>query len=155
MENEELAKLKEIALPEAVSYTPETLAWYILFAVIFLLLLFFLWKRYKRYKKNLYRKDALKDLSNIEKEKVFRELPILVKRVALVFTEREKIASLSDQKWLEFSNTSYNGKGFLSDTGKILIDLSYASSNKISKYTEDEIDALFNLITEWIKKHNA
>lgn len=155
MENEELAKLKEIALPEVVSYTPETLAWYILFAVIFLLVLFLLWKSYKRYKKNLYRKTALKDLSIIKKEKAYRELPILIKRIVLVFTEREYIASLSDQKWLEFLNNSYNGNEFLSDTGKILIDLSYASPNRINKYSENEIDALFNLITEWIKNHNA
>ena len=155
MENEELAKLKEIALPEAVSYTPETLAWYILFAAILLLLLFFLWKRYQRYRKNLYRKTALKDLSRIKKEKAYRELPILVKRIVLVFAERNKIASLSDQKWLKFLNNSYKGNGFLSDTGKILIDLSYSTPNRINKYTENEIDALFNLITEWIKKHNA
>jgi len=155
MENEELAKLKEITLPEAISYTPETLAWYILFSVIFLLLLFLLWKRYKSHKKNLYRKDALKELSKIKKEKAFREIPVLVKRIVLVFTERERIASLSDQKWLEFLDSTYNGISFLSETGKILIDLSYASPNKTNKYTESEIEALFNLITKWIKSHNA
>ena len=155
MGNQELSKLKEIALPESISYFPQTPAWYILFGIVIIFILFLLWKQYQHYKKNLYRKVALTELSKIKREKSYQTIPILLKRVALIFAKRDIIAPLSDKFWLEFLNKSYNGNGFTTDAGKLLVVLSYSSPHKISQYEPSEIEALFNLISEWIKKHNA
>ncbi len=155
MEVKELAKLKEIALPETISYFPQTPAWYILFAVIVLLILFYSWKQYKHYKRNKYRKVALTELSKIKREKTYQEIPELVKRVTLVFSNRNEIASLSGKPWLEYLNKSYNGNGFSSRVGKLFIDLSYSSPDNISQYHQGEIETLIDLISEWIMKHNA
>lgn len=155
MEVKELAKLKEIALPETISYFPQTLAWYILFGVIASLILFYLWKQYKHYKKNKYRRVALTELSKIKSEKTYQGIPELVKRVTLVFSNRNEIASLSGKPWLEFLNKSYNGNGFNSKAGNLFVDLSYSSPNNISQYQQDEIETLIDLISEWIMKHNA
>jgi len=155
MGTQELSKLKEIALPEQISYLPQTSAWYILFSLIAISILYLLWKQYKHYQKNLYRKEALLELSKIKGEESYNALPILIKRVALLFADRSEIASLSNEAWLEYLNKSYNGNGFSTDSGKLLITLSYSSPSEISQYQQGEIDALFNLIVEWIKKHNA
>ena len=155
MGTQELAKLQEIALPESISYFPQTPAWYILFAIIITFILFILWKKYQHYKKNLYRKAALIELSIIKQEKSYQTIPVLVKRVALVFAKRDEIAPLNNKSWLAFLNKSYKGDGFNSDAGKLLLLLSYSSPPKISQYGQGEIEALFNLISKWIKKHNA
>lgn len=155
MEAKELAKLKEIALPESISYFPQTPAWYILFGVIALLILFFLWKQYKHYQNNKYRRVALAELSKIKSEKTYEEIPELVKRVALVFSDRNEIASLSGETWLEFLNKSYKGNGFSSDAGSLFVDLAYSSQTRIKLYQQGENENLINLISEWIKKHNA
>jgi len=155
MGNQELSKLKEISLPESISYFPQTPAWYILFGLITIFILFLLWKQYQHYKKNLYRKVALAELSIIKKERYYQTIPVLVKRVALVFTNRNIIAPLSDKSWLEFLNKSYNGDGFTTDAGKLLVVLSYSSPKNINQYEQSEIDALLNLISKCIKKHNV
>ncbi len=155
MEAKELAKLKEIALPEAISYFPQTPAWYVLFGVIVVLILFFLWKQYKHYQNNKYRRVALTELSKIKSEKTYEEIPELVKRVALAFLDRNEIASLSGETWLEFLNKSYKGNGFSSDAGSLFIDFGYSSQTRIDQYQQGEIKNLINLISEWIKKHNA
>ena len=155
MEAKELAKLKEIALPESVSYFPQTPAWYVLFGVIVVLILFFLWKQYKHYQNNKYRRVALTELSKIKSEKTFVEIPELVKRVALVFSDRNEIASLSGDTWLEFLNKSYKGNGFSSEAGSLFVDLGYSSQNRINQYQQSEMETLINLISKWIKKHHA
>lgn len=155
MEAKELAKLKEIALPESISYFPQTPAWYILFGVIAVLILILLWKQYKQYQKNKYRRIALTELSKIKNEKSYQEIPELVKRVTLVFSNRNEVASLSGKTWLEYLNRSYRGNGFTSDAGSMFIDLAYSSPNTINQYQQSEIETLINLISEWIKKHNA
>ena len=155
MEAIELAKLKEIALPESISYFPQTPAWYILFGVIAALILFFLWKQYKHYQSNKYRRVALNELSKITSEKTYQEIPELVKRVALVFSDRNETASLSGEAWLGFLNKSYKDNGFSSDAGRLFVDLSYSSPNNIREYQQSEIKILISLISEWIMKHHA
>ena len=155
MEAKELAKLKEIDLPEAISYFPQTTAWYILFGVVAFLILFLFWKQYKHYQNNKYRRIALAELSKIESKKVYKEIPELVKRVALVFSDREEIASLNGNAWLEFLNKSYKDNGFTSDAGNLFIDLAYSSQTRIDQYQQGEFETLTSLISEWIKKHNA
>ena len=155
MEAQELSKLKEIALPEQISYFPQTPAWYILLVVVVIFILFLLWKQYQHYKNNLYRKEALAGLKKLSEEKSYGKIPELVKRVALVFANRNEVAFLSDKHWLEFLDKSYNGNGFTTDAGKLLVTLSYSSPNKISQYQHSEMEILLNLISEWIKKHNA
>lgn len=155
MEAKELANLKEIALPEPISYFPQTPAWYVLFCVIAILILIILWKQYKHFQKNKYRRVALAELSKIRSQKAYIEIPELVKRVALVFVSRDEVASLNGKTWLEFLNKSYNGNGFSRKTGNLFLDLAYSSPNRINQYQKGEIEVLFDLISEWIKKHNA
>lgn len=155
MEAKELAKLKEIALPEAISYFPQTPAWYILFGVIAVLILFILWKQYKHYRNNKYRRVALTELLKIKSERTYQEIPELVRRVALVFSDRDEVASLSGETWLEFLNKSYKGNGFSSDVGSLFVDLAYSSQTRIDQYRQSKNEELVNLISEWIKKHNA
>lgn len=152
---EKLNKLKEIELPEAVSYAPETIAWYILYVIVFSLILFIIWKRYKKYKKNLYRKFALKELSEIKKTKKYIELQTLVKRIALILNDRKEVASLTGENWWNYLNSTFGENEFNPEMGRILADLSYSEPDRIDKYSQNEIDSLFNLIENWIRKHNA
>ena len=68
MENEKLVQLQELALPEAVSYMPQTLAWYIVFGLLLLLAGWQAWRWYKRRKANRYRRAALSELFLLEQQ---------------------------------------------------------------------------------------
>ena len=54
--------LKEIPLPEPVSWWPQTPGWWLLAAVIVMLVLWRLWAWRQRYRRNAYRRAALAEL---------------------------------------------------------------------------------------------
>jgi len=151
----ELSQLKEIVLPGPVSYFPQTPAWYILFGVIIIIIIILSWRFYKQLLKNRYRKQALLELRNIKKESALHLLPALVKRVSLVFADRIKVAGLYGYLWLNFLDESYDGNGFSKGQGRLLVDIAYQDPEKYKSLSKDDIESLFEIITIWIKKHNA
>lgn len=145
-------QLKEIALPQAVSWMPQTSGWYILGAI---LLVAAAWAiaRYVRHRRlNRYRVEALAELERIRKASALVELPALVKRVALQITPRKRIASLTGEPWLAFLDKSYGGTGFSQGPGKMLPVIAYQSPSAI---TNEQAQSLFDLIADWIRKHHA
>ena len=153
--------LIEIALPQAISYTPETIGWFILFGLIFIFLVWIAYRRYKHKKANLYRRWALEKLQDIERilrqnlgvEMALAEIPVLVKQTALHCFPREKIASLSGENWLRYLDASYGGTDFTDGPGQILEQPAYQPQNKLEQYKEEEILALIKTVRKWIKKH--
>ena len=154
MSNAALENLKEIALPENISYFPQTFAWYVLFGVILIAIILFVFRKYKMYKKNEYRRIALAELTKINNEKNYYQIPELIKRVGLVFSDRNKIASINSRDWLKFLNASYLGDGFSGTAGNLLIDLSYSSPSQLEHYSDKDYSTLISVVTEWIKRHN-
>jgi hypothetical protein len=153
---EQLSNLQEIALPEPVAYTPQTIGWYILafLVLISVILLFVRWR--KQVRKNLYRREALSRLDEIEAGKIpLTELPVLVKRVALAFTPREKVAGLSGKNWLEFLDSTLVSKEFSTGPGRLLPELSYSTADSIQKVSDSDQRELFDLIRRWIRRHRA
>ena len=153
--------LIEITLPQAISYKPETIGWLILFSLIFTLLVWIVYRRYRYIKANRYRRWALEKLQDIERilrqnlglEKALAEIPVLVKQTALHCFPREKIASLSGENWLRFLDASYGGTDFTDGPGQILEQTAYQSQKRLEQYKEEEIHELIHTVRKWIKKH--
>ena len=153
--------LIEIVPPQPVSYIPETLGWFILLVLITLAVAWFIYRRYRYSKANKYRRWALNELAGLtqgmEDEKSrgrsLSDLPVLVKRTALHCFSREKIASLSGEKWLAFLDASYRGKGFSQGPGRLLEEIAYQPEPQLKSYTRDSIRPLIDLVRTWIKKH--
>jgi hypothetical protein len=157
----QLEGLIEIVPPQPVSYWPETIGWFFLLALIALAAAWFIFRRHRCRKANEYRRWALTELvelaQTMEDEKsigrALAELPVLVKRTALHCFSREKIASLSGEKWLAFLDSSYKGTGFAQGPGRLLEEVAYKPADQLGHYAQDNIRPLINLIRTWIKTH--
>ena len=134
--------------PDAVRFSFDTPAWYVLsiFLLLVAILLFFKWL--KRYRKNAYRREALKTLSEIEQNSqshneanLLNDILVLLKLVAIEAFGRQQVAQLYGNDWLEFldskgknttftyykqhiGNTLYNAIPVDLKESKALIDLS-------------------------------
>ena len=141
--------LHDIVLPEAVSYIPQTAAWYALFSGVLALLAWggIVWVRHER--RNRYRKLALDRLADIEARGAFAELPVLVKQTVLSFVPRDEVASLSGDAWLRFLDATYSGDAFTRGPGRQLPVLAYGRPDTV------DVGELLTLVRLWIRKHDV
>jgi len=153
---EQLANLKEIALPEPVSYFPQTSAWYVLLAVAAIALILWIVHLYRKSLRNRYRREALKTLDEIERSaRPVSERPVLVKRVGLAIAPRESVAGLSGDAWLRFLDSTWKGTSFTEGLGRLLPELSYRKPQSLSHMPDEKLRDLFALLRNWIRRHRA
>ena len=155
--DERLTSLREIPLPEPVAYTPQTLGWYLILVVAVLALILLIMKWRRNASRNRYRSEALRILDELEQSRrPLSDLPVLVKRVALAFAPREKIAGLSGVPWLEFLDSTLGGTSFTAGPGRYLLTVSYEAPESVNqKLTPERRSALVKLIRRWIRRHRA
>lgn len=146
-----MSNLEEIELPEQVSFRPETIGWYLLAGMLLLALLWLAWRLWKRWKANAYRREALRELGEIEAAP--ERLPELLKRVALVAYPRTEVADLSGDTWLGFLDGTLGSTDFAMGAGKVLPDLAY-DPGAASQMTLQETRDLFALSKRWIRGHH-
>lgn len=141
--------------PDAVRFSFETPGWYVL--GIFLLLvatfLFFSWL--KRYRKNAYRREALKALIEIEQNSQnqneanqLNDALVLLKLVAMETFGRQLVAQLYGNDWLEFLESKGKDTPFT--------DYKQHIANTLYDAIEVELKetvALIALSKRWISTH--
>ena len=131
--NSEIA-IKDIHLPEAISWWPLAMGWWFLLALIILVtvgMVFWLKNSKQRLQKKSQmslRKQVMSELVTIQKiedDHLFVErLSGLLKRVAIT-QYGQKVAGLSGQQWLEFMDKHWELTSFSQGVGRVLIDLPY------------------------------
>ena len=146
-----MSNLEEIELPESVPFTPETIGWYLLAGLLVLALLWLAWRFWKRWQADAYRREALRELGEIEGSSPER-LPELLKRVALAAFPRTQVAELSGDAWLGFLDRTLGTTEFSRGAGRVLPDLAY-DSGAASAMSREERANLFALARRWIQKH--
>jgi hypothetical protein len=144
--------LKDIHLPDAISWWPPAIGWWLLALLIPILIVFSYWL-YKR----LTRKTALKTAKNalsaiklnaeLDNTQKLRELSILLRRVAVSLTPRAEVASLTGHSWLAFLDQSLMGAPFSQGDGQLLITAPYRNTAA----SDQEITILFSLCEDWLK----
>ena len=148
-----LDKIVETQAPTAISWLPQTLGWQIIFlcAVIYLLLKSY--GAYKSYKKNAYRRDALKWLSQLESantENLYQQLPLLLRKTALIGFNRADITQLDGEKWERWLDSQCKETSFNNHCPTLLYQLSYSPNVNL---TEEKLQVLVSQIALWIKYH--
>lgn len=160
---EALAALHDVVAPEQVSLFPATPAWLVVFALLVVALARVALWLFRRWRQNLYRREAAAELRRIEarltshetREAALADLPVLVKRVALHFASRDKVAPLSDSPWLEFLVRTWKGAAFRAGPGRLLPEIAYATPARLAGISPADVDALVSLLREWIPAHRA
>ncbi len=142
-----LDKLHDFYQPVPPSWTPQTIGWYILFAIVALAILWFVFRAIRSRYINRYRRAALRELITASPD----QFSALLKRTALAAWPREKIASLTGEPWLKFLNETAATKSFLKSPGN-RIELLALDTDAPSA---DDVQQLKTITAEWIRRHRV
>ncbi|MHA7130552.1 DUF4381 domain-containing protein [Algoriphagus namhaensis] len=140
--------LQPLYEPEPVSFDFAGPGWQILGGLIILVALigFLFWLR--SYRKNAYRRAALKFLEDLEPKGEIEPLFITLKNVAMQTFGRSKTAHLSGKEWLDFLDKTAEGTSWATHQKTIDAFLFQNISPE-----EQERKRLFENAKTWIRKH--
>ena len=151
--------LKDIHLPDAVSWWPPAIGYWLIIAVILIIIMIFFGMQTLR-KRSATKRSALKEYSlikdryqsNANKKQLVTSLSELLRRAAISSYPLTDCASLTGKQWLtwldkQLPNTKIT---FINGPGYLLTNFNYSDS-KDSGETGD-IDNLLELSLSWLKK---
>ena len=144
---EALNKLHDFYQPPPPAWTPQTIGWYILFALAIITILWLMIRAVRRWAANRYRRESLRELVTLPMD----QLSTLLKRTALVAWPRKQIASLNGPAWLQFLDASAGIDSFQRSPGDSIEDLALQPT-VLSDADEQE---LRQLAAEWIRRHRV
>ena len=142
-----LDKLHDFYQPAPPAWTPQTIGWYVIFAITGLAGLWFVFRGVRRWLRDRYRREALHELALLPVE----QFSTLLKRTALTAWPREKVASLSGDAWLEFLNSTAKSDGFGHSPGNRLEEIALRQV----MLSDDDERALRAIAAEWIRRHRV
>jgi LPXTG-motif cell wall-anchored protein len=97
--------LKELPLPEPISWLPATPAWLLVGALLLALFGWLAWRRQRSWQRAQYRREALARIAAMRGGSgALAELPLVLRATALAAYPREEVASLRGAAWLEWLN---------------------------------------------------
>jgi hypothetical protein len=151
-----LAQLKDIHLPDPISWWPLAPGWYLLIAFIIFLFIVVMYQAYTRHRNALPKKNALQLLTTYracyEKEGnaqwVSSQTSELLKRVALAYYPRANVANLCGEEWLNFLNQTAKGIDF--NSVKYML-LHSPFKNKVTENPTPFLDKA----EQWIKQRGT
>lgn len=144
--------LRDVHIPEAISWWPLAIGWWITMLLI-PMLLWISFLIYKRLTRKTAIKTAKKLLAELKQDKTqtdadkLVEISALIRRVAISVAPREECASLTGQAWLEYLDKSLKDKAFTQGVGQCFADVSYRKT----PVENINISELINLTERWLK----
>ena len=143
-----LERLHDLAMPEPVSWLPQTDGWWVLLAWAAAVLLFLILKWRADRRRNRYRREALnrlRDLVNADESAA--QVAELVKRTALTVYPRSEVAGLYGEAW---------GAFLVRTSGADPIVASAAGRLAVASYTPNvTIAEIAPCAERWIRRHHA
>lgn len=144
-----LPELRDIHLPEGVSAFPPAYGWWVILATVLgIVIIYELWRYWRKKSKKLY---ALRLLNNIAGGTIIsaREMSEILRRIC-VFKYPEA-ASLFGAKWIDFLNR-HSKKQITGRAANLLIDAPYIHPQTQS-YSAEDAEALRQFSKEWIEEN--
>lgn len=166
-EQELLQQLHDIHLPTALSTWPFAPGWYVVLGIISVMLIGSVSWAWCWYQRGKVKREALRLLLQYEKSNDNNAATIaaineLLKRVALAYFPRERVAALYGKDWLIFLNETSKNLSFLEE-GEVLISGPYvptsrglaAGSSALGipldlAAKSQEVGPIFHLARQWI-----
>lgn len=152
---EQSLALRDIHLPEAISWWPPAIGWWLLLVLI-PLLVFGAWWLYKRLTRNTAVKSAKRLLATIKDDQYaddlqkLQQLSIWLRRVTLSIAPDQHNAGLTGKAWLAYLDKGVEGQPFSQGIGQCLSDVQFR------QVAPDDLDinALITLCETWLKGQN-
>ena len=147
--------LRDIHLPEPISWWPPAPGWWILLFTV-LLLCFAAWLFYKRRQQKKRQRASIQSLAilradfdnNMNNAKLLRELSVLMRRSCISFYPREISAGLTGERWLAFLDDTSPKKEFSNGIGKVLANAPYLPERAM---IDIDSHALIKLCESWLR----
>lgn len=154
----DIGQLKELGLPAPVSYAPQTWGWWVLLAVLVLAAVLIGVRRYRQWRRDQYRREALVRLAQLRERSddlnALRELPELLKRVAISMPASTSVAALSEEDWQRFLQ-QHSKKPLPADFSQQLAQLAYAPDDTLRALPAPQRLALFDTCQHWVERHHV
>ena len=142
--------LRDIHLPEPVSWWPPAPGWWLVLIIVIglLALIPFLikWLRYKPINKTAMQAfQGIKDdyKNHQDKQQLVQQLSILLRRTCMSYVGRQQTASVTGQAWIAQLNQLSNENIFTNDIADTLLNAPYQPNNTIDS------DQLLQLSQQW------
>ncbi len=153
--------LRDIHLPEAVSWWPPAAGWWLLLAGFILLLIIIVMAR-KIYLSRQLKRDISSEIKLIKqqfqqtqnKSELAKALSVLLRRASISYFPGENIAGLTGENWLALLDKTSHSQAlqFQSDTGKALITAPYQTAESLADF---DAQALIQLCESWLLSTHA
>ncbi len=162
--NPQILNLRDIHLPEPISWWPMAPGWWMIFASILLIIIVVFISR-KIYISKQLKRDIKHELENIKqqfqqtqnKSQLAKSLSILLRRASISYYPKADIAGLTGNDWLSYlddsnTNSSANNR-FQSDIGQVLLSAPYLPDDTLSTRGGLDFDAqrLIHLCESWLQ----
>lgn len=158
-----LDQLQELPLPALPSYWPQTWGWAVLAAVLLAGIGWAALRGWRRYRRNLYRRQAIQALDRLKQEirvdpLAVRELPDLLKRTALAAQtegQRYGVAALHGHGWFDYLQHSAGREVFPAHSERMLSTLAYAPDETVRALDRETLNQLIVASRQWVEHHHV
>lgn len=139
-----LDRLHDIVVPPDVSWWPLAPGWSVLSALFLIGIVYWIYRSWKRWHANAYRRVALEELLTADSISAISEL---LRRTALKVAPRSEIASQTSSDWLDWLE-KWVVEPIPASCRQQLADGGYSSA-----YDKSDLDELRKYVANWIKFH--
>lgn len=151
-----LAQLRDIHQPAMIDMWPMAPGWWILAGLFLVALLWLACLAIRKWRSNRYRREAILVLNQLledwqqhgDDHAYLASLQQLLKRVALTCFDREQVASLTGEAWLQFLDHSSGSHDFSMGDMEVLIDGNYRHEVTVN------VTSLQGFALQWIRRHD-
>ena len=155
-----LQNLNDIVIPPDVSWWPLAPGWYVVAAILLLLVVWFIFRSLRHRKDNRYRITALREFRTLAEDirqgqnpdTSLRQIPGLLKRTALSAYPRNEVASLHGEDWHRFLNSTVPRPAFSDSDARTLEQISY-STGSLDSLGMEKITGFLNASGAWLRDH--
>lgn len=145
--------LKDIHLPEAITWWPLAIGWWVLIVIVVAAIIGSYWL-YKRLTRKTATKQAKAVLLQIRQNassdvlQTIKELSACLRRVAISVDSRENAAGLVGDAWLSYLDKSMDEAPFKTGIGRLLVDAPY------QQLATKDVDSnvLISLCETWVAR---
>ena len=133
--------LRDIHLPDPISWWPPAIGWWLLLGLVLLMsagLVYGVrrWRRLTPARRALQALDRLESDSNMTVREKLQELSVLMKRVALSLNPRAAVAGLTGENWLRWLDETAGTVGFREGPGRRLAEAPYRPAPDATELAE-------------------
>jgi len=150
-----LDELKDIHLPTSVDWWPLAPGWWVLAALILVVLALLILKRSRNRKHRQLTQAAIGSLDQLAQDKTLdkaewlKALSSLLRQIVINFHGREAGAGLVGKDWLAYLDRQGGGQEFSQGVGQVIASQPYQQSSDYDR------EALLKLVRQWVKSQRC